>query len=88
MCAITKEVFNDGVVNWGRIAAVTEGVVSNVMDGLQKGKWLKNNDLEFTIIITLMLITWTTSQWIKKDSDEALKLFIEYRRRNWWMVLF
>ena len=89
MCAVTKEIFSDGRISWGRLAATTEACMWFIAHGLKKGSWLANNDLNFTITMILLPLTWTVNEWIRKSPAEAMALDVNMEDDDgWWMNLF
>ena len=90
MCSVTKEIFADGKVNWGRLAAATEACVWFVVNGLKKKKWLKNNEVDYTMMMLSLPLSWTVNEWIRKSAGEALKLYVKVNEEDdsWWIGLF
>ena len=89
MCRVTKEIFEDGKTNWGRLAEATEACMWFIVHGLKKGSWLKNNELDFTIAMILLPLTWTVNDWIRKSPAEAMALDVNMEDDDdWWINLF
>ena len=59
-----------------------------IVHGLKKGSWLTNNELDFTIAMILLPITWTANEWIRKSPAEAMALDVDMEDDDWWMNLF
>ena len=89
MCGVTKEIFADGKVNWGRLAAATEACVWFVVNGLKEKKWLENNEVDFTMMMLLLPLSWTVNQWIRKSPEEVLKLHVKVNVEDdsWWWTI-
>ena len=88
VCSVTKEIFADGKINWGRLAAATEACTWFIVHGLKKGSWLTNNELDFTIAMILLPLTWTANEWIRKSPAEAMALDVNMEEDDWWINLF
>ena len=88
VCSVIKEVFADGETNWGRLVVATEACVWFIVHGLKKGSWLTNNELDFTIAMILLPLTWTVNEWIRKSPAEAMALDVNMEDDDWWMDLF
>ena len=60
-----------------------------MVNGLKKKKWLEDNEVDFTMMMLLLPLSWTVNQWARKSSEEVLKLHVKVNVEDdsWWWTI-
>ena len=60
-----------------------------MVNGLKKKKWLENNEVDFTMMMLLLPLSWTVNQWARKSPEEVLKLHVKVNVEDdsWWCTI-
>ena len=60
-----------------------------MVNGLKKKKWLENNEVDFTMMMLLLPLSWTVNQWVRKSPGEVLKLHVKVNVEDdsWWWTI-